>query len=178
MRTPVHLVVLLVAAVLGGCASYDVKTDYDPAVRFDTLRTYAWADVEPTGNARLDREATRQRIIDAIDEGLADHGLILVDEDPDLLVDYHAVIDRRLDLRGDAPYGNHRLPATTLSTVPTYEVGTLIIHLMDPATDTMVWRGSGQARLEQAMSDEALEDKVHAVVDAVLKAFPPKGTGL
>ena len=118
----------------------------------------------------------RKRIVRAVDAELARRGLQLVDADPDLHVVYHAVIDGRVDLETVTHHRGYRTgTAQSTTRVREYEVGTLILDLVDAATDSLAWRGSGQARIGQNRTPEERDARVREVVAAILAEYPPGG---
>ena len=109
-----------------------------------------------------------------------------VDENPDLLVDYQAVITNQTRLTtystGGGPgwgygprYGfgwgeSSRISTTTSSTIP---VGTLVIDLMDPQQKQLVFRGTATDTLSD--KPEKNTQKIQKAVAKIFEKYPPKG---
>lgn len=103
MSTPLtggRLVLGLAAAVLVGCAPYQVRTDYDREASFDAFRTFAWMDsgrrtVDESANPFLERRVKR-----AVELVMRERGLTLADADrADLLVTAFVIGPSRGDRR-------------------------------------------------------------------------------
>ena len=163
------------------CSTVTVSTDYDPAAKFSAYKSYAWLpeNPTPTGHPRLDSPLVQERIKKAIDLALENKGYTRT-ETPDFLVRYDLSAERRVDVttydsgfyRG---YGYRMsLPVTE---VRDYEVGSLILDVLDYREKKVVWRGVGQGRLrsEGASVDPAdQQERIDKAVAAVLKKFPPE----
>ena len=173
-RACIALVSVVALAILASaCTSYRVRVDYDPATQFDGLRTYRWMEIQPLGDPRVDNALLRKRIVGAVDAELAKRGLSQSAADPDLLVVYHAAVSRQIDIETYSRDYGYRRRAYTDTYVREYDVGMLIIDLIQPDTNQLVWRGSGQARLHERATPAEREQRVRAAVAAILEKFPP-----
>ena len=56
---------------------------------------------------------------------------------------------------------------------PTGDQG-LAIEMIDPLNNALVWRGSGQLRVEYSATPEQRRARAGKVVDAILKQFPSR----
>ena len=52
-------------------------------------------------------------------------------------------------------------------------MGTLIIDVFDAAERELVWRGSGEGRVNQARSPEDRQERIDDAVRKILRDFPP-----
>ncbi len=83
------------------------------------------------------------------------------------------------------PYGYPSVygEAITISNKPTgkatetteYKEGTLVIDVLDPKTDKLLWRGVSNGKLPKIISAEGREAGVKKVVEKILARFPPEG---
>lgn len=181
---------LLAVGLAGGCASMQVTTDYDPEADFADLASYAWkpGPQPETGDPRLDNRLLDERIRRAIEHALKAKGYEKTTVDQaDFLVGYHAAIEGKLDVQtmndyygygygwgwnyGMGPAGGYRGAPETH--VRKFDEGMLIIDISDPATEKLIWRGSGQGELDDSRSPPQRERQVHEAVDEILKRFPP-----
>jgi hypothetical protein len=170
---------LAIAVALCACSTVEVNSDWDPSAKFSGLRTWTWqrGTPEATGNPRLDDPLVHKRIQTAIVLGLQKKGYRLVSppEKPDFEVSYNVAINQKLDARtiytGYGPYRGWVGGSQTI--VDTYDVGTLILDFVDPATNSVIWRGTAQTRLQELKTPEERERRVQEVVDDVLERFPP-----
>ena len=181
---------IAVAAALLACSGVRVKTDYDPASDFSALRTFRWIDPElreeprpenvvPTDpftrNTLLDR-----RVRDDIEAQLVSRGYRVAAEGdtPDFLIRYD-VVSRQIErdypvYAGGGYYGYGRGYYGTgvgYGGSSTYDEGTLIVDVIDPATQQIVWRGYGTSQSRDAWMDA---DRLHRSVTEILKKFPPE----
>jgi hypothetical protein len=94
------------------------------------------------------------------------------------LVGYHVVVKERVDaatLGGWYGHGGWWGPGQPVQpVVRRYEEGTLILDVIDPATDRLLWRGTGTAVVDPDASPKAKERRINTVVAKVLERFPPK----
>ncbi len=61
---------------LAGCATMQVRTDYDPDVSFTQLQTYTWVDqvTDASGGPALNSPLLEKRIRQAVDRALTSRG--------------------------------------------------------------------------------------------------------
>jgi len=166
---------LLVASLLLllgiGCASIQVRSDFDDQADFSQYQTFRVVD-RPTmksaarGNPMLDR-----KIAQALKEELRAKGLREVTQGPpDLLVGFHSDVKNRVSVSEQwYPY-RWRGPRHTM-TVNSYKQRTLIIDMIDRVENAVVWRGWATSAFKSP--DEA-EETVRKAVAKVLKDYPPK----
>ena len=141
-----------------GCATMSVGSYVEPGLDVAQYRTYDWgpADALPTGDPRLDKDPFFQdHILGAVEKQMAAKGFerAAVDGNPDLLIHYHAAINRRLDVnRTDTDYGD-RADEDCRARVFEFEAGTLILDIVDTHTNRVIWRGWAQDTVEGALED-------------------------
>lgn len=173
---------LVLALALAACSSVQVNSDWDPEANFASLRTWKWQKATPaaTGNARLDDPLVHKRIQAAIRAALTGRGYRELSEGaPDFEVAYHVAINQQIDAHtiysgyGYGPYAGGGMGGAR-TVVDTYDVGTLIIDFIGPATNAVIWRGTGQSRLQELKTPEEREKRVQEAVDAILERFPPE----
>jgi len=182
--------VLLAMAVLGaltlaGCTTVRVYTDFDPAANFHSYKTFAWhpGPQMATGNERIDNPLLVKRIRQGVTRQLQIQGYVESGASTaDMLVGYHISLDKKLSVTtvndyygyGHRGYGSWgRGMGTRHTYVNEYEMGTLIIDLVDRRQNELVWRGSGESRLSKHPTPEKTDKKVAEVVSAILAKFPP-----
>jgi hypothetical protein len=54
-----------------------------------------------------------------------------------------------------------------------YTEGTLLIDVIDPATMTLLWRGTGTGVVDPTASPQRREQRINDAVDRILDEFPP-----
>ena len=128
----------------------DVHYNYDHSAKFGVYKTYQWVDIPGPGGV-VPEQLIDQSIKRAVDEQLAQKGLMRVDKDADLHVGYHAIVREEkginLSAFGDGgPWGwsggwGGFNSGTVTGQTSTIAVGTLLVDLYDPARKQLVWRG-------------------------------------
>lgn len=174
-------VVGILALALAACSSVQVNQDWDPSASFDGQKTWAWqgSTPDPTGNTRLDDPLLHARVQSAIEKSLAEKGYAKAPSGkPDFQVAYHVALQQKLDARtiytGYGPYRGWYGVGGTQTVVDTYDVGTLLIDFISPETNNVIWRGSGQSRIQELKTPLERQARIQDAVDRILKQFPPK----
>ena len=177
---PLALAALLLS-LAPACSSISVDTDYDPAADFSKLQSYAWMPVVPTGDPRIDSDLLDGRVRRSVEAELELRGYEKRGEaEVDFLVTYHAAIESKLDVNtvvSSYPYGyrGHPRAVYTDTIVNEYDLGTLIIDIVSARSKSLIWRGSGQARVNtSAGTPEERETRIRKAVAAIMKKFPPQ----
>jgi hypothetical protein len=185
---------LLAAALLAalsfasGCSTIAVDADWNPKASFDGLSTWAWLPRRAEGTAPETVDATllNQRIESAVEDELAARGYTLAEEGPpDFLVAYHVAFEKKLEARtlysgyyggyyGGYPGGVWTGPMYSETIVTEYQLGTLLLDVIEPTRLEVIWRGRAQGRVHEFRSPEQREARVREAVSKVLALFPPK----
>jgi len=168
-------------ALWAGCSTVQVQTDWNPSTDFSKLHSYAWLTERPlqTGDPRFDNPLVDQRIRSATAETLATKGFAPAPQaSADFLMAYLITSQQKTDVNtvyesygyGMRGFGG---PGYARTYVTQYELGTLILDVLDPKTKTLVWRGSGSAVLSETRTPEERDKRVRAAVQEILAKFPP-----
>lgn len=172
----------------GACSTVSVNTDFNPDYDFTQLRTYAWLDdgKDPSSDTRINNDLVIDRVRNAVEIALGARGYVKTDAgSADFKVSWHGAIKRKLQVETIdhfySPYGYGALyrdpfmggSAMRTSTIREYEVGTLIVDILDPVQHKLVWRGSGSDRLSSDADPEKATTRINEAVAAILKDFPP-----
>jgi hypothetical protein len=174
------------AVILAGCSSVSVSRDYDKAVDFTGIKTYAWQHAEQpqTGNPRIDDDLIDGRIRNAVEANLKLKDFQLVDADKaDVLVVYFIGFRQRITSSGGSmSVGMSRSSAgraggvglSSGSEVSDFEEAHLTIDIVDRESDRTIWRGTGTRRTSSSTNPQKITDRVNDAVQRILKRFPPK----
>jgi hypothetical protein len=167
-----RLMTLMMAAAtalaVAGCATtMGASSHVDSSFDFARLRTFDWGapDAFPVGDPRLDKNPIfLDHLHGAVEKQLAARGYERpVTGRPQLLIHFHANIDRRLNVNAaDAKYG-YCLDDVCRAGARDYEAGTLIVDVIDVRTNRLVWRGWAQDSVEGVLEDR---DRLVRMVDA------------
>ena len=172
--------VWVLALLLLACSSVQVKQDWDPGAKFSRLHTWEWQSSTPlvTGNPRVDDPLVHERIQTAIDKSLTQKGFTRVSSGkPDFLVTYHIALQQKLDAHtiytGYGPCRGWYGVGGAQTVVDTYDVGTLLIDFISPDSNNVIWRGTGQSRIQELRTPEERQARIQDAVDRILEQFPP-----
>lgn len=174
--------------VCAACSTVSVNTDFNPAYDFNQLKTYDWVEngKAPSTDTRINNDLIIDRVRSAVEANLAARGFVKVNnQSTDFQVSWHGGIEKKLQVdtidHFYSPYGYgamYRDPflsgsAFRTSTAREYEVGTLIIDILDPVKHKLIWRGSGSKMLSSESNSEETTRRINESVAAILKDFPP-----
>jgi len=180
-RPAFALVVALAVAVASlACSTFQTTDDYDPAVDFSRLRSYAWQPHSlELSDPMIDTDLLRVRVQRAVDSELERKGLVPAAEGaaPDVLVDYHVSTRERVDLVtfpatwGYGPGWYYGIGTEVQSRE--YTQGTLVIDFVDGATKLLVWRGTASAEITRSRTPEERAKRIDEAVREILAPYPP-----
>src|SRR3954468_15196315 len=150
VRATIALIIALASTVGAQTPKYGVTVTTDDKVDFSKFKSYSWEN----GWQTYDR-AVHANIQAAVDRQLASVGLEKHAAAPaDLIVTYASLRRIDVDLKSK--------PSGKDGTRRQYDVGTLVVLLLEPGTRNELFRG----RVAQPI--EIAPDKVRAVVDAAV----------
>jgi hypothetical protein len=143
------LAVVSTALVAAGCATVPaVYVDRDPTANLSAYQTFAFYSEPGRGYSTLVDEHIKR----ATRAELERRGYRYDEQNPDLRVAFAVKIDERQELRSTPALGVGRFygafNAYEIDTVD-YKAGTLMIHVVDSARDTLVWQGVAEGRVER-----------------------------
>lgn len=187
---------IVVSAVLVGCAGVPVDTDYNTDYDYAAVGSYAWLPRPEPGDdvksAELYNDLSHQRVKAAVDQQFRARGYELVESvgDASVLVTYHLGLEdkTRIDNFGSwyTHFGYypcyHCVGRPGFGTpyfhdddlwVRQYQENTLIIDLVDPKTKQLLWRGSSKRNQPRLETPEERRLFVLETVAAILEQFPP-----
>ena len=178
------LLVALCLLLVPSCSGPEIGSDYDPSVDFSVLTTYAWIPRPPTGDGDPntdERSLLAQRVVAAANDALQAKGMIEVAlDEASVLVTWHMLVRAHWRVNTTSygytsfnRWGQPPHPTTSTTSVRQYDRGTLMIDLVDPVRDVLIWRGTATSRVRDARTPEEREREVRASVDAILAQFPP-----
>lgn len=177
---------LFLGAILAGCATASVSSDYDRATDFSALKTYAWAEDQASGDLRFDAPDLRETIRQSVEAELQAKGLQKVaGGDADALLKYYITVEQKKEVAGGSypPVFNSRgayagaagpnsFAAREMMTFH-YEEGTFVLDMLDPKSGDIIWRGSLESMVDPGATPAKRIERVPAAVAKVLKNFPP-----
>ena len=182
----IALIALLLS--LSGCSAITVNQDYNPDYNFQTLQTYGWFDDNKTvsSDARINNDLIKDRIVKAIESSLHAKGYTKVpNAEASFLVTWHGTIDSKLQVNtidhyyipygysGRGAYYTFMDSGARHTIISEYDVGTLLIDILDPIKHKLVWRGTGQGIVHANRTPEEITEEINNAVSAIFTQFPP-----
>ncbi|CCQ12245.1 hypothetical protein PALB_31460 [Pseudoalteromonas luteoviolacea B = ATCC 29581] len=179
-----HLFAFFMFAFLVGCAQTP-DWDYDKTIQFNNYKTFSFApnsELDASNEAYQVNGLMEKRLRGAIETNLVKQGFNLAGTDSaDVLVKYHVNVDKKiaqetLNTMYHAHWNYWGWGVQSQTTTHEYEVGTVIIDVIDNKAQQLVWRGVKEGRLKKNQTPEQREKTVNETVQAILLNFPPKPT--
>jgi len=167
LRSGATLLWLGALCLVASCSRMDIATDYDPELDFSEFKSFdILSQVSVSGNeAQNISPFLFHRTSQAIEAALVSRGFIKTTDNPDFTIAMHAGADHRIDPNS---YGYWGGPGANLSE---YTEGTLIIDIIDAATNQLAWRGSASGVI--ADPSRANQEDINTAVFNILEKFPP-----
>ncbi len=167
------LIVVSTGLFASGCESnVQVHSAYDHKQDFSKYHTFAM--LEPNKPVASDNPAVDpfvlQRLRQIAYSRMLRRGFKPVaKEQADLLVHVLAGVKERLEPNSTSYYGYAwRGPAFSY-TYTQYQEGTVVLDLIDPKLNAVVWRGAGVRRVVNAPTNAELSE----VIDRIISFYPP-----
>ena len=183
MPLSTRLLGLLAATiVVAGCASTPtVRSDYDKSADFGRYRTFGFID--QAGGPGDSKSLAMQALEAAATREMVARGYTLAAENPDLLINFNGKLEDRTDVQSvpgpmygptwgyggwyGAPYGGWGVAASPQVTTRHYQVGTLVMDIVDRERRQVVF----QAGIERTITKEMQQNRDKALDAAVVRLF-------
>lgn len=167
------LIAILLVGFLSACAPSTalVKTDYDKDADFSKFKTFYWSeeiDNNKEGHPILNNTLVTKRIKTAIISEMEGRGYVLSPENPDLLVNFHIVVEEKTEYRS-VPSMGYRYWWRDDVRPHKYNEGTLIIDLVDHDEKQLVWQGYSSGILRDKA--QAVESKIRESISLIFQQY-------
>src|SRR5688572_9636984 len=142
-----RIILVLLLAVMVGCSSVKISSDFDGQVDFSKYKTYAFSEDAmklPVG------DLNRDRLLRAVEAELTAKGFSK-SETPDVLIDMNVKAQQKMDATatstptygygGPWRYGYGGGFSTTQINYNEYIEGTLFVNMVDKTSEKIVWQG-------------------------------------
>lgn len=184
----ISLAIVSLGASLCGCATIDITVAYDASANIANLKSYSWTidSKQSTGEPLLDDPSLHAVIQSAIDEELGGKNYQKESSDGDFLLHYSALLEGKEEIITQEEYEDYplvygwnmgyvsheRLEDGTQTYIREYQEGTLIIDILEPKTDRLIWRGSATADIQRTASLAKRRDRAQKAVRDILESLP------
>ena len=184
---------LVVLGVVAACApGPKIGYDFDRSAAFAGYHTYAWLsdDQKKTGDRRADSSTVDMRIRIAVATQLRLKGYqALTEGKPDFYVAYHIGLKDSSPNISTSYYSDgmagHAFshsadsrtagkPAPAAAGPPSLLTGSLLIDIVDAASQKLVWRGTAAGEVDPGLTSQQRDERTKAIVQKILSHFPPE----
>ena len=201
MRSTLLITTAALALASTACApAVRVRTSVAPDAQLSGLKTFrvlnapqrrADAPALPANDPMLDNSITNRALRQDLVRDFQAKGYAFDRENPDFVVAYYAGTKEKMDTTYWAPepmwryrywgrpywawpwYGGYYDGLGPIAQVQEYTQGAVIVDVVDPKTNQLLWRGQGTATVSDDPKQYAKE--LAETVAAVLKKFPRAG---
>jgi Domain of unknown function (DUF4136) len=162
----------LLAVCLTGC-SMKIYSDYDHSISIKKYKTFGWPDHEKMDikNNTLYNAQTEKIIWREVALQLNKKGYQFSELQPDLRMHYH-IVSENWAITPD-PFGYSYDSYWINREIHLYELreGTLIIDLVDPKTDFLIWRG-WVVNFKNEKKPRQIESQIIKATQKIFETFP------
>lgn len=163
----------VVVTFISSCATLtsdiQVETHADPGINYSKYKTYAWAGsaqivFDPVGQWEQPTLDTDEEVRFVVNRELRGHGLIQVENNPDLLVAFAAGVDTNtLELK-ENPDSNSKVPSNAPKAA-------LVIALIDARSSYLVWLGHATGDVQQQQTIDNIRARIDYAVSQIVKHY-------
>jgi len=171
--------ILSMMALLSACSSGpDLRSDYDPSADFTKYKTYGFVRVPGTDQAQYQTLIT-QHFKKALREQMDARGYRYVETDPDLLLNFNAILSDKVQVttqpssgmyygyRGYGAWGSYG----SYTDVRHYTEGTVNVDMVDAKRQQLVWEGVAEGTVKES-SKEDIGVRIANVINLIMQQYP------
>jgi len=203
VKNLLSLGVVLAFIVLNSCSNnITVTSDFNTNMDFSTYRSYRWHEGNEFNLASrqyMASDLADQRIRENVDAQLLSKGIRMRENGPvNFLINYSVTTQDRIDVNtyntysgygpgwtyaGYGALGPYRYSGVgvrynygvvgTETVVTQYSQGTLVLDIVEPLENKLVWRGIAEGKIKESMSQSERIEMVEEVIRRILDGFPP-----
>ena len=173
MKKAATVLGILAGVLTLACSTMTTAVDYDHTVNWSQFHTFKLA-----AGTQSPVTFTQKEIDDGITSTLQSKGWTLATSNPDIVVYSHVVLSAEkqwnaTSMGGFGYRGWGGMGGMATATQTNIPIGTIIVDLVNPKTNEMVWRGTAQ---DQVSSAGASQGTITQAIQTIFKNFPP-GSG-
>ncbi len=179
-----YIVLVSMFSMLAGCSGISVSQDYEQGYDFAALKTFAWKPNDDKEYGVKDNELVDKRIRKAIVDQLSKKSYVFVESaTPDFFISYDLTIKQKITSSGvsggvslgrSSHGGFGGIGISSGSQVRAYDQGTLLIDIIEPLDDKLIWRGVSTQTVYGHSSPDESKENINETVEKMLEQFPPK----
>ena len=176
MRWAMQVLAAITVIAGFGCSTISVNSDYDRSVNFEGLRTYDWLpeSQEKQHSPQVENTLVKSRVRRAVERELDKKGYRKVSEAPDFYLAYHTAVQKKVDVQTVPAAGRRGRWGGAYTDVYEYDEGTLILDIVSPGKQELMWRGTAKAVMDWKDDPDTKTEKINEAVGKILERFPPK----
>ena len=191
---------IFLMAVITGCSTVLVQSDYDREINFTNFHTFNWTTQSENTGSNADQRTTlfERRLKKSVDKELTANGFQKqTTERPDFLIAYNIQVEDQVNVLSSGygyrgyghgyyghrygyggyghGYGHHRYGYRSryYGGGRPYAKVTLVLDFVDPESNNVIWRGLYKDEIDESGILIMTEDKITKAVKKILKEFPP-----
>jgi hypothetical protein len=154
---------------LASRAAAEVQVGYDESVDFSVYKSYTWGKGTPAA-----RPEFQEWIVEAIERELGDRGLVKTSgSDADLRVESVAFSELDVATRNAYVTSTAGDFGIITSGAVASATGTLMVDLLDAATNESVWRAVATEMMPSDVKPEKVRKVIGKVTKKMFRDFPP-----
>ena len=189
--------------VLSACSNdITIDSDFNNSVDFSTYRSYRWHDGNEFNLASqefLASDLMDQRIRQNVNDQMLNKGIRHRDNGPvNFLINYSVTTQDRIDVNTYNTYGGYGPGYTyvgygalgpyrysgvgvrytygsmnTETVISQYTQGTLVLDIIEPLENQLVWRGIAEGKIKESSSQSERIEVIEDIIRRILNGFPP-----
>ncbi len=171
-------------ALAAACApEIEVRTMSAPEVKLASLHTFRILPTPQRRDGQMGRGTNDPMVSNSImnlalkqtvEQAFIDRGYVLDERNPDFAVAFYASAVDKLDVTqwdyGYPYYPRWRMPIPPADRITTYKEGSVVIDIVHPSSNDLMWRGHGTAEISEHPDEMSL--RLRQVAVAVIGKFP------
>ena len=170
MKRAATLLGLLAGALTLACSTMTTSVDYDHTINWSQFHTFQLAE-----GTKDPETFTQKRIEDGITSSLQSKGWTVATSNPDVLVYSHVVLSSEkqwnaTSMGGFGYRGWGGMGGMATATQTNIPIGTIIVDMVNPKTNEMIWRGTAQDQVSGTGADRG---QIQQAMQQLFKNFPP-----
>lgn len=163
MKTLLLLLCSTFVLTLLSCSHIWVRSEYDEEIAFEEYKTFKWMARKKSKKRTVREDSGLERKIKAaVEKELRNKGLVVEEfGETDAILASHVVSEKNVVLPAWGYARWYRPPHT-------YRSGTIVVDIVDPELEQLVWRGAVSYR-------NGSVEQINKAIAKVFEKYPPQG---